>query len=109
MSKKLQKWSIILFLSVTLIIINSCNNDNTPPVITIIGNNPYIYCISAEPYVDAGATANDDKDGDLTGNINTSSDVNSATEGTYHVTYTVEDKAGNSIIAKREVQVMFCK
>lgn len=109
MSKKFQKWLILLFLAITLIITYSCNNDNTPPVITIIGSNPFIYCISVDTYVDPGATANDDKDGDLTGNISTSSDVNIAVEGTYHVTYTVEDKAGNSIVARREVQVMFCK
>ena len=65
--------------------------------------------MDTEPFVDPGATASDDKDGDLTGNINTSSDVNTALPGTYHVTYTVEDKAGNSIIARREVQVMYCK
>jgi hypothetical protein len=88
----------------------ACKEDNTPPVITILGDNPKTYCIDPDqPYVDPGATALDDEDGDITANINTSSDVNETIEGTYYVTYTVKDNAGNSMTVKREVKVMYCK
>ena len=59
--------------------------DTTPPVITIIGGSP----VMVEPgsvYVDAGATAIDDVDGDLTGCIEVISTVDTAVPGSYKVT-----------------------
>jgi hypothetical protein len=112
MSEKLHKWFCVFFVIVSLLFTNSCKKDNTPPVITILGNNPYIYCMASDfppPYEDPGATALDDEDGDITTSINTSSNVNIAVTGIYKVTYTVEDKAGNATTATREVNVMYCK
>ncbi len=98
------------FFIILLFLLLACKEDNTPPEITILGDNPKTYCINPEqPYADPGATALDDEDGDITANINTSSDVNETVPGTYYVTYTAKDKAGNSMTAKREVKVMFCK
>jgi len=112
MIENLQKWLMVLFLFVAVLLVYSCKKDNTPPVITILGDNPYIYCIPSDlppPYDDPGATALDDEDGDITSEINASSNVNIAIEGTYQVTYAVKDKAGNSSTATREVKVMYCK
>ncbi|MES0328638.1 MAG: immunoglobulin-like domain-containing protein, partial [Gammaproteobacteria bacterium] len=46
-------------------------------------------------YNDAGATASDNVDGNLTTSIATVSTVNTATVGNYSVTYNVSDVAGN--------------
>jgi len=112
MSEKLHKWFCVFFVIVSLLFTNSCKKDNTPPVITILGNNPYTYCIQlpeTPPYADEGATALDDEDGDITSEISTSSDVNVNAPGIYSVTYSVKDKAGNQTTATREVNVMYCK
>ena len=48
-------------------------------------------------YSDAGATASDDTDGNITGNIVTvGSTINTSVAGTYAVTYDVDDAKGNS-------------
>ena len=47
-------------------------------------------------YVDAGATALDDIDGDLTLSIVVDNPTDTSTPGTYIVTYTVSDAAGNA-------------
>jgi hypothetical protein len=57
-------------------------------------------------YTDAGATATDDVDGDLTNSIVTSGIVNTAVEGTYTITYTVSDLAGNTVSVTRTVNVL---
>jgi len=112
MVRKFQFRHSVGFIIMLLIFISSCNKDNTQPVITLLGSNPFIYCIIPElpqPFVDPGATAIDDEDGDITSAINTSSNVNTEVPGIYQITYTVEDKAGNTGVAVREVEVLFCK
>ncbi len=76
--------------------------DTTPPVITITGNNPEIL-IKNSTYTDAGATALDAVDGVVT--LNTSGTVNTATSGTYTITYTATDAANNISTATRTVRV----
>ncbi|MFL2495057.1 MAG: immunoglobulin-like domain-containing protein [Porticoccaceae bacterium] len=57
-------------------------------------------------YDDAGATASDVADGDLTASITTVSDVDTSVVGTYTVTYDVSDAAGNvAAQVTRTVQV----
>jgi outer membrane protein OmpA-like peptidoglycan-associated protein len=68
--------------------------DVTKPVITLSGATP----ISLElgtPYLDAGATASDTVDGDISVGITTVNPVNSFIVGSYTVTYNVNDAAGN--------------
>jgi|GEM_PF-1424349 len=73
--------------------------DTTLPVITLIGSAT-VNIEKGTPYVDEGATANDNKDGDITDNIlDDASDVDVDTVDTYTVTYTVSDAAGNPAIA----------
>ena len=71
--------------------------DVTPPVITITGDNPLNWPFGT-PYVDPGATATDDTDGDISGDIVTGGDVVDPNNlgGTYSVTYNVSDVAGNA-------------
>ena len=81
------------------------NPDSTPPDITLIGSNP-MYLAVGDPYNEPGATAVDDFDGDVSGNIVINSDsVNTAVQGTYRVHYTVSDNAGNSAHEIRRVIV----
>ena len=42
--------------------------DTTAPVITLVGDDPVAITVG-DAYVDAGATATDDVDGDITANI----------------------------------------
>ncbi len=79
--------------------------DSEAPVITIKGSNPAIVNVGTS-YKDEGATAIDDVDGDVTNNITTSGTVNINIPGTYTITYTVSDSAGNKATAKRTVNVV---
>lgn len=103
-----------LFIVISILI--SCNKDNNPPVITILGSNPMNHCILETDdtiiyleYIDPGATAIDEEDGDISDKINTTINVNTEVEGTYMVSYTVEDNAGNAAAATRTVDVIYCK
>lgn len=69
--------------------------DTTAPVITLLGSASVTLTVG-DAYADAGATATDDVDGDITAEIETNNPVDTATQGTYTVTYNVEDDAGNA-------------
>jgi len=56
-------------------------------------------------WVDPGATAVDDIDGDISDQIQASGTINTAVVGTQRVTYSVQDRAGNTISAVRTVNV----
>lgn len=79
--------------------------DTEKPIITIIGESEITINQGSE-YKDSGAKANDNIDGDLTSKIKTTSTVDVKNSGTYVVTYTVSDKAGNKAEAKRKVIVV---
>ena len=69
-------------------------NDTTAPVITILGSNP-VTVEAGSTYIDTGATACDDVDGDITGDIIVVNSVDTSVAGIYTVTYNVSDSAGN--------------
>ncbi len=69
--------------------------DIIPPVITLRGSTPVTAPLGST-YVDAGATALDNVDGNLTSSIVTSNPVNTSVLGTYTVTYNVKDSSGNA-------------
>jgi uncharacterized protein (TIGR02145 family) len=80
--------------------------DLTPPVITIIGDNPLEINIG-EDYTEFGATATDDIDGDISQDILIdSSNLNTALTGNYAVTYSVSDSSNNLTSEQREVIVI---
>jgi hypothetical protein len=78
--------------------------DVTAPVLTLLGTSPVALYVG-DVYTDAGATASDDIDGNITANIVTTSTVDTSTEGNYTVTYHVSDNAGNVATLVRQVNV----
>lgn len=78
--------------------------DTEVPVITLKGNATIELKLN-EKYNEQGAKAIDNKDGDISANINVSGSVNTSKEGTYTITYTVKDKAGNEAKTTRTIVV----
>ena len=76
--------------------------DTTDPVVTMIGDTLKVEC--GGTYTDPGATANDACDGDLA--VTTLDSVDTSTPGTYNITYTATDAAGNTGSATRIVVVV---
>jgi len=71
--------------------------DTTAPVLTLVGSNP-VDVEAATTYTDAGATAQDNYDGDITTSITTTNNIDMNTVGTYSVIYNVADANGNSAV-----------
>lgn len=108
--KTLRPFLIILFV-ISLVFIFSCkkekDSDTTSPVITITGDNPAI-AGQGTVYTDAGATAYDETDGDITSGILTTNNVNTTDTGFYQVKYNISDHSGNAAEEKiRTVHVIF--
>lgn len=80
------------------------NIDNVPPNITLNGENPIIIYIGSI-YTDPGAKATDNIDGPIPVIITGSVDTN--TIGTYTITYTATDNAGNSASITRTIKVIY--
>jgi hypothetical protein len=74
---------------------NFGSGDTTPPTLTLRGEPSVTLTIDA-PYTDAGATATDSTDGDLTSRIVVVNPVNTALIGTATITYSVTDLSGNA-------------
>ena len=91
-------------LRIEAIQIKLVRTDNVKPVITLKGNST-VNVRLGDKYVDAGATALDNIDGNITSKIITKSNVNTLKVGTYTVSYTVSDKAGNVDTKTRTVKV----
>ncbi|MDD3048645.1 MAG: glycine-rich protein [Bacilli bacterium] len=68
--------------------------DTIVPVITLLGTNNITIDINGS-YIDAGATALDNLEGNITSRITATGTVNPTIAGTYTITYTVSDLAGN--------------
>jgi hypothetical protein len=89
----------------SVIVDGTSNPDTLSPDITILGDNPANHQVGTT-YTDAGATAWDNVEGDVTSSIIATSNVNANLIGTYTVTYEVTDSAGNIAIATRTVNVV---
>ncbi|MDG1393259.1 MAG: DUF5011 domain-containing protein [Flavobacteriaceae bacterium] len=68
----------VAFLACTNDEDNNNNQETTAPVITLVGENPQII-IKNQSYVELGATAIDNVDGDISNTIQISSSVNTIT------------------------------
>ncbi|WP_026377481.1 DUF5011 domain-containing protein [Aestuariibacter salexigens] len=108
----------VIFFSTILFLLLSCgggggddvsapqpepNRDNTPPVITIVGEALVIHELGTD-YIEQGANASDDTDGQIT--VEISGMVDADNLGTYQITYTATDSAGNRSVAGRSVTVV---
>lgn len=78
--------------------------DLTAPVITLNGPASQVLECHVGTYTELGATATDDRDGAVA--VTTSGSVNTLAEGTYTLTYTARDAAGNTASATRTVKVV---
>ena len=78
------------------------SKDVTAPELRLNGDAEITMAVGTE-FVDPGYTATDDYDGDVTNKVVISGTVNNAKAGTYELTYTVSDTAGNTTSKKRTV------
>ncbi|WP_110932333.1 S-layer homology domain-containing protein [Paenibacillus bouchesdurhonensis] len=87
----------------TVIVTEGVEADVTKPVITLLGE-PVVRLAVGAGYTDAGATASDDRDGDISDRIVTTvtsgvygeTKLNTSKAGTYTFHYNVNDAAGNA-------------
>jgi hypothetical protein len=104
--KKFNKNLSISFIVLISIFFFACNKeDKILPILTMNGKdtvNIYLNTV----YKDAGATATDDKDGDITKSIFVKNEVNVDKVGKYKVMYTVSDKAGNVAPTKTRIVIV---
>lgn len=78
--------------------------DDEAPVLTLNGD-PYIELIVGDAYIEVGATAIDNLDGDISDRIVVEGSVDTSTAGEYVLTYRVADTAGNPASAERRILV----
>ena len=78
--------------------------DQEKPTITLKGG-PTIYITPNSAFQEPGYTANDNCEGDITSKVKVSGQVSPSKLGTYSLTYTVSDQAGNTATVVRTVIV----
>ena len=76
--------------------------DKTPPVLELDESANVV--MNGQTWADS-YTATDDKDGDITGMVKVSGQVDTSKNGTYEINYSVSDSAGNTVTATRRVIV----
>jgi len=81
----------------------SNGTDITPPVITLKGDRNVTVAAHSDCYIETGATAVDDVDGNV--DVNMTGILNRDTVGTYILTYTAKDSAGNIAREQRTITV----
>ena len=104
----------IMALAIASAIFTGCSKDDTTaPTIALSGSTDETVSLPATAggnatWVDAGYVATDDEDGTITSKVSVSgaSDVNLNRKGTYTVTYSVSDEAGNAASATRTITVV---
>ncbi|MBP8132148.1 MAG: DUF5011 domain-containing protein, partial [Candidatus Hydrogenedentes bacterium] len=90
--------------------------DTTPPVITLNGSDPLEQEVNT-PFVDPGATAMDNYDGDISHMVAASGNVDASTLGAYTIAYDVADSSNNQAVTVTRTVVVqdttppeaFCK
>ena len=80
--------------------------DETDPTITLIGPASLTLEAGVDAYVEQGATASDNVDGDLTDSIVISGSVDASTVGTYTIYYDVSDNQGRSAVTQSRTVVV---
>ena len=77
---------------------------NDSPSLSLNGPNPQVIALG-NSFVNQGANANDDVDGDLSSEITESNNVNTSAAGCYKQTYVVSDNSGNANTLTRTILV----
>jgi len=84
-----------LALGIAVLSFSACKEvDEIPPVITLIGPDSVIHVLN-QPYIDQGAKALDDLEGDITSKLYIKVNVNENKVGDYSVNFRVVDESGN--------------
>ncbi len=105
MNKKILTFGAIGFLAGSLSFVGCKKDDTTPPEISLKGAST-IEIDLGDTFTDPGTSASDDNDGDLSTKVTASGTVNNTQVGTYTITYSVSDEAGNPAAdVTREVKV----
>ena len=78
--------------------------DGVTPQISLKGSNPYCM-VKGGTYIEPGATATDNVDGNITNKIAVTNKVTGNLMGAFRIVYKVEDSSGNEAIAYRAVIV----
>ena len=78
--------------------------DPVDPILSLRGQFA-VKLKKGDTYSDEGATATDNYDGDITGEITVDNPVDTSKTGVYKITYTVQDTSGNEASASRTVIV----
>ena len=79
--------------------------DIAPPTISLLGDNPHYMDLNSD-YIEPGFSVTDQEDGAISNDrVAVSSNVDKDVAGTYTVTYSVTDNAGNTGVTDRSVIV----
>ena len=82
----------------------SNKNNDSEPTITLNGES-HITLNVGDTYTEQGATAKDDKDGDISSKISISGSVNTSKAGKYTITYSVKNSNGKTVTKTRTITV----
>lgn len=97
---------LVLGIGTTLTFTSCSKDDSTSPVVTITGATSIELSLNSGTWTDLGATASDDVDGTLIATSDASStNPNTNLVGTYTITYSATDAAGNVGSAIRTIRV----
>jgi hypothetical protein len=97
----------LLFFAVAFIFCNACKKKNTPPTLTLLGEEVIELCIG-DSFIDPGVGSIDAYEEDISGNIEIISNLNNELVGSYTVTYSSTDNNGNVSTINRTVNVDVC-
>lgn len=100
------KRSLTVTLILMSVLVMSCRKKDIQPVISLNGNIEQTIALG-QNYIEQGATAMDNRDGDISDDIKISGSVNKNLAGEYRIFYDVEDREGNkAATATRYVKVV---
>lgn len=88
----------------TVTVVEFVPDDTVAPIIQLAGGNRTITV--GDTWNDPGYTATDDTDGNITDQVEVSGTVDTTKPGSYPITYSVSDAAGNEATATRIVTVL---